>query len=59
MAGFGLILHKTIIKVSVNFLAKYVIISGKNYSRLLMLKEKGLVGLIDILKKREKSRVIW
>ena len=57
MAGLGLILHEIIINVSVNFLTKYIITSGKNYDRLLMLKEKGLESLIDILESEGRAEL--
>ena len=55
VVGICVILSRVIINVGVGFLTKYVITSGKNYDRLLKLRENGLSSLFDILESEGRA----
>lgn len=55
IAGICLILNRAIINATVGFLTKYLITSGKNYDRLLKLRENGLSSLFDILESEGRA----
>lgn len=55
IVGICLILNRVIISAAVGFLTKYLITSGKNYDRLLKLRENGLSSLFDILESEGRA----
>ena len=57
VVGICMILHKAIINTLVDFLTKYVITTGKNYDRLLNLRENGLASFIDILESEGRAEL--
>lgn len=55
VVGICALLHRVIINIGVEFLTKNVITSGKNYDRLLKLREYGLRSFLDILESEGRA----